>query len=278
MPGRHAYPTLWALPDSSVDRRWLTITGPEPGDGTATLEITDDKGIAGHLRFRHITLDMIDGGDLDAYGKFKGNPWRLWFDEGAFVYGNPDRPFDGYIARGVFEGGRWYTGARVQGIHKGFTAEIVRDSLGQDIAEDAFHNPKLVLSTKIERVDRKGTDMHPDVFYWNNRPTDNVFIRDVEVSQADSQGLMLTGAMLNVAIHNVDITEHTGGGARVFRAYGKLSHVYIKGGRYDGPSEFREPNVDNFVIQGAVFGDNAPFLPKGMPKEGVILRGYPNGD
>ncbi|MEM9251692.1 MAG: hypothetical protein AAGB29_05020 [Planctomycetota bacterium] len=278
MPGRHDNAGIWALPDAGADRRWVTITGPEPGNGTATIEVRDGYGLAGHLRFRHVTLDLIDGADLDTAGKFRANPWRIWFDEGSFVYGDPDRPFQGYLARGDFSGGQWFTGARVQGVHKGFTANIVRDSVGQDIAEDAFHNPVLVLSTKIERVDRKGTNMHPDVFYWNNRPTDNVFIRDVDVTEADSQGLMLTGTMRNIAIHNVDITEHTGGGARVFRAYGKLSHVYIKNGRYDGPSEFREPDVSNFVIQGAVFGSNAPFLPKGMPSEGVILRGYPFGD
>jgi hypothetical protein len=278
LPGTHEYPDLWAMPSPDADRRYMTITGPRPGRGSATLRIERRKGIGGHLRFRHVTLDLDYDAQIYAGGKFNGNPWRLWLDEGTRVIGDVDRPFKGYVGRGVFAGGVWFTGAVVQGIQKGFDGVLVRDCVGLDIGEDAFHNPALVLNTRILRVDRKQTDMHPDVFYWNNRPVDNVFIRDVDVRQADSQGLMLTGAMRNIAIINVDITEHTGGGARVFRGFGELSHVYIKGGRYDGPCEFRNPDLENFVLEGVVFGRKAPFLPHSTPRDGVILRGYAIGD
>ncbi len=266
----------WASGSSSgfsSSTRWMTVR-PDPSlSDPSSAKITNrayDQTMPKLIKVEGVTTIPVSAiGSSSRSNVFRGSGEtsgaQIWLDN--IVFDGTDRR-NGIDATdpGTWTA-RYLTNSVIRNTNNGVGGDLVRDSLIDTIASDAFTNARLVVNSETKNIYADDTGAHPDVLqiHGDDGLDQNMIMYGVEATESiDAQGIFTggTGFRHDIAIVNVSIDTSAGFGQTFHVGEGDINHFYVKDSWFSIPGADRwtaEP-IPNGVIENSYFIETGAFF------------------
>jgi hypothetical protein len=265
LPGEHCFGNYVYSLLTPVNKSYLTIT-PAPGIASSAAPITS-SGSAGinvrRVHFADVTFKPV--GPTNMVLTQSGSDNRVWLDRCTILgFG---RQLAGNWSNGWHY--TWQTNCYVTATRNGFSGELVRNCMVDFIASDAYSGAGLVVGSYVRRIDRTGTDFHPDVFQLYAAPgtvrENHILYRTSAIEVSHTQGLFAGShiSIKDIAFVEVKVATNVPGGVmRAFQFGGPTDHMLVQDCDIAGPAQWR-PDLgfvgSNIVVRNSLF--TSPLAP-----------------
>ena len=244
LPGEHNFGTYSYSLLTTVEDRWLEIA---PAPGVAASEAPIVSASTGGLRIPKVRFHGVEfrpnGGTNGLILNSGGGARSVWIDGCTLIGAGKQLSSDWMNGWDfMYATGCYLTNCR-NGVRGG---ELVRDLTIDEIGSDAFSDGRIVLNSTVRRIDRTGTEFHPD-FYQLYAPVgsscENRVVYGVRALEPlQSQGLFADGTttVRDIAFVNVEVSTLAPGNVmRAFQYGGPTSNMFVMDCEVLGPALWR---------------------------------------
>jgi hypothetical protein len=266
LPGEHNFGTYTYSLLTTVSDRWLEIA---PAPGVAASEAPIVSASTGGLRiplvrFRGVEFRPSGGTNGLILGAGSG-PRSVWVD-GCSLIGCGKQLSSDWMNGWDF---MYSTDCFLTNCRNGMRgAELVRDLTIDEIGSDAFSDGRMVLNSTVRRIDRTGTEFHPD-FYQLYAPLgascENRIVYGVRALEPlQSQGFFADGTttVRDLAFVNCSVSTLAPGNVmRAFQYGGPTSNMFVMDCEILGPALWRPDltfTADDIVFRNVSWSGNGP--------------------
>lgn len=265
LPGEHNYGTYaYANLSKTVDS-YLTIR-PAPGVNSedAPIVSASSGGIRiEHVRFKNVTFRPLVANNTNTIILTSTGPTRMLWLDGCTLLGvgrtNPGDWTNSFTH--VFTTDTFVTQSK-----NGVNGALVRNAALDVIGSDAFSGSGLVINSTVRKIDKSGTDFHPDFFQLyspvGTTRENHIVMNSQMLEPSLTQGLFSGTSIKDVAFKNVIVrSDNSAGFMYIFQYGGLTKHMIIQNSQILGPAIWRVDGSfdgDDIVIKSTHFQGGLP--------------------